>query len=351
VGECAQLWIAAKATTKAPSSDWSIIRRSDGSKQWALLGQPLYTYAKESKIGEAGGATEEHGGWRPARYAMAKMELPPGLAVREVPDLFGQVLVNWEGRTLYLFKESNPEKDYSACHSGKEDCGVHWTPVAAPALAERVGDFTVLRRRDGTAQWAYKGRGLYSYDRDAVPGIAEGREAEPLFQPAMIRRTFAPNEVQLREFPGITAILTTTQGMTLYRRLPGEFSLGTQYLFGGARPYDPAYGYRLGLKGCDSTCGKDWTPLRASARAQSTGYWYLVKRADGSSVWAYKGFVLYTYSKDQVPGDYMGDRQSELLVSEDPRVETKIPVDPGPNDDDVNAPSSGVMSWMRAQTF
>lgn len=345
--ECAKVWIPAKAATEPPSSDWSVIRRRDGTKQWALFGQPLYTYAKESEIGKATGKSAENAGWEPAVYQTAKLVLPPDINVREVPDLFGQTFVNFEGRTLYFFKGPDPQEDYGVCKAAQHDCVGQWTPLAAPAFADRVGDFSVLRRRDGTPQWTYKGRGLYTFSRDVVPDIAQGKDVDPLFEPAMVRRTFVPKEVQLRDFRGITPVLTTAQGMTLYRRLPGTLSSGTYFLRGG-RPYAPSYGYAVGLKGCEGACEKDWTPLTASSDAQSTGYWYVIARPDGTKVWAYKGFVLYTYAQDKAPGDYTGDAQWELVVSENPNVEAKLVADSDLNGD---AKASGVMSWMRAHTF
>ena len=55
-GPCAANWppLAAQASDAA-SGDWSIVTRDDGSKQWAYKGQPLYTYAKDAKAGDATG--------------------------------------------------------------------------------------------------------------------------------------------------------------------------------------------------------------------------------------------------------------------------------------------------------
>lgn len=345
-GECAKLWIPAAAATKTPSSDWSVIRRSDGIKQWALFGQPLYTYAKDSKIGEATGATDENRNWEVAEYRLLDMPRPKQVAVRAVPDAFGQVLVNWEGRTLYVFLGGDPEQDATACSGGKEDCRLHWTPLAAPVLADRIGEFSVLRRRDGIAQWAYKGRGLYLYDRDVVPELAEGRSVDPLFRIAMIRRTFVPSEVSVRAFPAISAILTTSQGMSLYRRVPGSLQSGTYYLL-GSNSYSPSYGYALGLSGCTSLCEKDWTPLKASSDAQSTGYWYVVESSNGSRVWAYRGSVLYSYLRDSVPGQYVGDGQYDVLFSRDPNVEAMVPGTSRRG----KPPTNGVLTWVRAQSW
>jgi predicted lipoprotein with Yx(FWY)xxD motif len=54
--QCAANWppLAAQASD-APSGDWSLVMRDDGSKQWAWKGWPLYTYAKDAKAGDATG--------------------------------------------------------------------------------------------------------------------------------------------------------------------------------------------------------------------------------------------------------------------------------------------------------
>jgi predicted lipoprotein with Yx(FWY)xxD motif len=55
-GTCATNWppLAAAADAK-PSGQWTVITRSDGSKQWAYKGLPLYTFNKDSKPGDVTG--------------------------------------------------------------------------------------------------------------------------------------------------------------------------------------------------------------------------------------------------------------------------------------------------------
>ena len=55
-GPCATNWPPlAAAASDAPSGDWSIVTRDDGSKQWAWKGWPLYTFAKDAKPGDKTG--------------------------------------------------------------------------------------------------------------------------------------------------------------------------------------------------------------------------------------------------------------------------------------------------------
>lgn len=61
---CAKNWPPVEADADAePEGDYTIIERDDGTRQWAFQGQPLYTYAKDSKAGDMTG--DEVGGvWR-----------------------------------------------------------------------------------------------------------------------------------------------------------------------------------------------------------------------------------------------------------------------------------------------
>ena len=55
-GQCVTNWppLAAAADAK-PSGQWTIIARSDGGKQWAYKGMPLYTFKKDAKPADVRG--------------------------------------------------------------------------------------------------------------------------------------------------------------------------------------------------------------------------------------------------------------------------------------------------------
>ena len=42
-------------------------------------------------------------------------------------------------------------------------------------------------------------------------------------------------------------------------------------------------------------------------KAKASGNWSLITRADGSKQWAYKGRPLYTWAKDEEPGQAKGN--------------------------------------------
>ena len=58
---------------------------------------------------------------------------------------------------------------------------------------------------------------------------------------------------------------------------------------------------------CYDQCAKNWPPLMAAADAMASGDWTIVKRDDGTMMWAYDGHPLYTFIKDTKPGDVTGE--------------------------------------------
>lgn len=62
-----------------------------------------------------------------------------------------------------------------------------------------------------------------------------------------------------------------------------------------------------GKSACNGPCATNWPPLMAQEGAKASGDYSIVKRDDGKQQWAYKGKPLYTWVKDQNPGDKTGD--------------------------------------------
>lgn len=55
-GDCATRWPPFMAEAGAAAEgDWTVITRSDGTTMWAHKGKPLYTYAGDTKAGDATG--------------------------------------------------------------------------------------------------------------------------------------------------------------------------------------------------------------------------------------------------------------------------------------------------------
>ena len=89
----------------------------------------------------------------------------------------GPVLVDAEGKTVYMFKPDSIET--SAC---TDTCAQAWPPLTVdgkPAGGEGV-DAALLgtaARPDGTSQVTYNGHRLYRFSGDAAPGDTKGQGA------------------------------------------------------------------------------------------------------------------------------------------------------------------------------
>ncbi len=81
----------------------------------------------------------------------------------------GKALVDSRGMTLYIFDRDTRGK--SNCNG---TCASNWLPFAAGSGSKPSGDWTIVSRDDGRQQWAYKGRPLYTWSKDAKPGDATG---------------------------------------------------------------------------------------------------------------------------------------------------------------------------------
>ena len=62
-----------------------------------------------------------------------------------------------------------------------------------------------------------------------------------------------------------------------------------------------------GKSNCNGQCFTNWPPLMAAADAKPSGDWTIITRDDGGKQWAYKDKPLYTFHKDEKPGDVSGD--------------------------------------------
>jgi predicted lipoprotein with Yx(FWY)xxD motif len=81
----------------------------------------------------------------------------------------GKVFVDAKGMTLYVF-----DKDAAGKSSCTGACIQNWPAFKAAADAKASGDWSVVTRDDGSRQWAYKGKPLYTWTKDAKPGDANG---------------------------------------------------------------------------------------------------------------------------------------------------------------------------------
>ena len=81
----------------------------------------------------------------------------------------GEVLANAKGMTLYVFDKDHAGK--SVCDGA---CAANWPPLQASPGSVDVGAFAVISRDDGSVQWSYQGRPLYTWIKDQKPGDTTG---------------------------------------------------------------------------------------------------------------------------------------------------------------------------------
>jgi predicted lipoprotein with Yx(FWY)xxD motif len=309
--ECAKQWPPALAAPDAkPFGMWSLVTRDDGSKQWAFRGQPLYASVKDQgpptqneMFGMGQGRTSGHDvdGRQVVEVVPEQWTpVPGGMSIQEVRTAPGQVLTTETGLPLYTF-------------AGKaDDAGIskEWMAFVAPQIALPVGDFSVISRKDGGQQWAYKGKPLFTYKGDRDLGDSNGQFADKRFQVAEVMRYFMPANVTVTKNHLYGGLLVTTDGKTLYAREQGRD--GVDYAARSDRG-DPTIGTKIALTGCDTECEKTWQPLLAADDAQPAGYWTLYSRADGKKQWAYFGYALYTYAEDK-PGQMTGNMKYDSVA-------------------------------------
>lgn len=103
------------------------------------------------------------------------------VAVREHPD-FGEVLVDGEGLTLYMFDSDTQDSGESTCTDG---CLSAWPPLVAdgePIAGDGVNaTLSTFERGDGDTQVAANGWPLYYYAQDSSPGDVTGQGANDVW--------------------------------------------------------------------------------------------------------------------------------------------------------------------------
>jgi predicted lipoprotein with Yx(FWY)xxD motif len=92
-----------------------------------------------------------------------------GGAIKSAETSAGEILTDAKGMTLYTF-----DKDTAGTSNCYDECAVNWPPLIAAAGATADDEYTLVERKDGTMQWAYNGKPLYLWKKDAKPGDMTG---------------------------------------------------------------------------------------------------------------------------------------------------------------------------------
>ena len=82
----------------------------------------------------------------------------------------GKVLASAKtGMTLYTFRKDS--KNRSNCYN---DCAAAWPPFLAEKSAKANGALGIIKRKDGSRQWALRGKPLYFWAGDTARGDVTG---------------------------------------------------------------------------------------------------------------------------------------------------------------------------------
>jgi predicted lipoprotein with Yx(FWY)xxD motif len=319
--ECAREFPPFLAPSNAVAfGDWTLIRRPEG-RQWAYQGQPLYSHAGRAlaALESDGGNGTERGfasaldpggksfspraGWKEAVYdPVTTVPTPADVRLESDEAARGYAFVAVPtGMPLYILEQA--PQDTSA-----------WTPFYASTLALPVGDFSKLRRSDGTEQWAYKGQRLYTYNGDYSATDINGI-TQPGARIALAYRLFTPHELAIQILPTRPPMMTTARGLSVYTEARYHLQYGGRETRGGYHyTYEDAKA--VGTGGCTAECTRIWRPVLAPSDAQGSGFWEVMTRPDGSKQWAYKGSALYTYVGDHSLGDIRGNNQAVIVYGD-----------------------------------
>ena len=222
--------------------------------------------------------------------AQASLETPATVATFETA--MGVHFTTKAGHTLYVY-DSDEKPSQSTCVAG---CAKNWPPLSADDAAKPDGDWSVFSRPDGSRQWAYKGRPVYTFAADPQPGATLGDGIQNVWHIAI---AFNPRPPGVKYY-GTTfgRVAADPAGKTLYARQSGE---------------------------CVKDCLKTWLPFTAPQAASPQGDWSIVIRKDDQTPqWAWRGQPLYTYRDDVQSGDTRGETADKawhaILVQPAPKL-------------------------------
>jgi len=105
-------------------------------------------------------------------FLLSALALSSAALAADAPAKFsGGALVDAKGMTLYTFDKDTANSGKSACNG---PCATLWPPAMAAAGDQPMGDFGVVTRDDGSRQWSFKGKPVYTYQADKKAGDRTG---------------------------------------------------------------------------------------------------------------------------------------------------------------------------------
>ncbi|KGG95538.1 hypothetical protein P245_06710 [Comamonas thiooxydans] len=102
---------------------------------------------------------------------LAACAMTSGTQAQMPASAINGVLAGPNQMTLYVFDKDAAGSGKSVCNGV---CATNWPPLMVASGSAASGDWSVVIRDSGDKQWAYKGRPLYYWSKDAKPGDKTG---------------------------------------------------------------------------------------------------------------------------------------------------------------------------------
>jgi len=173
---------------------WTVVKRADSVRQWALQGKPLYTYADDVYVADYKGDSEP--GWDVA-LTNPLPKTPDTIQV--VHTILGPRYADSKGTTLYVFSCNagvscdNPGDRSNwwttDCGGNETKCADVWRPYLADENAKPAGTmwsivplqepWAPVRAAHGQAgkkAWAYRGKPVFTFKYEDRPAMIEGED-------------------------------------------------------------------------------------------------------------------------------------------------------------------------------
>ncbi len=216
------------------------------------------------------------------------------------------VFATAKGLTLYT-SDADPVGK-SLC---VDECAKTWIPALVAKGAAPVLFWSVIARPDGTKQWAFKGKALYSFVEDMEPGAVGGNRPSRFYRGEFAGPRGAVSAKVPKDKPTPTGWSVAYFHPAQQPAAPAGFTV---------KEVDDALGmvlvnnsghtlYVLTDAAKGKACKPDacnWSPVSAPSVAETVGEFIPVWRDDGIRQWTHAGKGLYTFAGDLVPGDANG---------------------------------------------
>lgn len=324
---CEALWPALPTGEDAkPVGKWTIATRTNGQKQWAYDGYPVYTSILDKAPGDVLGGPRKYvergaGGGEVGATRQPigpDPDVPPELDVRASST--GRMLVDAKGFVVFANDADPPGK--SVC---VDNCLRTWKPILAPQLAKDRGEWSIVERSPGIKQWAFRNKPLYIYIPDAGANARGGKVTGadvPGWRIVFTQRSLPPPNAFTVADVEIGQVLADSNGKTVYIYNCNDDAIDQQT----CNHPDSTQAYRMAVCGAGDAkrCLEMFPYVSAAPGATSVSRLWSVMTIDpmtghranatapgAVNVWAYLDRPVYTFGPDR-PGEIGADAWGEF---------------------------------------